>query len=404
MSGPTIRAHRHILDTLLYVAGEDSVPGFENPAKLSSNESPLGPSRGAIEAYRNTSAELSRYPDGGCVRLRQALADHNGISPDNIVCSNGSEQLIDMLARAYAGAGDEVIFTEHAFISYRIATQAAGATAVAVPECELRTDVSAILDHVNARTRIVFLANPNNPTGTYICSDELQRLRAGLPPHVLLVIDAAYCEYVDRSDYRIGNDLVDQPDGNTVVLRTFSKIYGLAALRIGWAYCPPDVVEVLNRIRGVFPVSRAAQAAAIAALADTEHTVAAKAYNHRWRRWLTKALRQIGLRVTPSVGNFVLVHFDNAEHSLAADRYLRSQGIILRPVAGYGLPECLRASIGLKKENEQLVAVLRSFESRDGSAPKTRVRNTDSSNDNQHTHADDRSLVSKTCRPRRDNE
>jgi len=359
MTKSQLRPHRHILETMMYVAGEDAVPGFENPAKLSSNESPLGPSPKAMKAYRATSRELARYPDGACSRLRQALAEHNDIEVDRIVCSNGSEQLIDMLARAYAGVGDEVIFTEHAFISYRIATQATGAVPVAVAEKDLTADVDAILNHVNNRTRIVFLANPNNPTGTYISFDEVKRLRIGLPRDVLLVIDAAYGEYVDRPDYSVAKVLADHEDGNTVILRTFSKIYGLAALRVGWAYCPVEVVAVLNRVRGVFPVSRPAQAAAIAALADSEHTAKAKQHNDRWLRFLSDELQQIGFRTTPSVGNFVLIHFDDAHHAQTGVRYLRSQGIILRPVAGYGLADCLRASVGLEKENRHLIASLK---------------------------------------------
>lgn len=356
-----LRPHTNILDIMDYIPGEDTLPGFDKPAKLSSNESPLGPSPRAIQAFKDASEELARYPDGSCNRLRQVLADHHDIHPEQIVCSNGSEQLIDMLARAYAGPGAEVIFTEHAFICYRIATQAAGGTAVVVAEHNLTTDVDEILDNVTDRTRIVFLANPNNPTGTYIAKEESQRLRDSLPKHVLLVIDAAYCEYVDQADYSAGNELVNHSDCNTVVLRTFSKIYGLAALRIGWAYCPSEVASVLNRIRGAFCVSKPAQEAAVEALQDRQHTATAKTHNDRWLSWLITELDQIRLTATPSVGNFILIHFDDADQSLAADLTLRQQGIILRPVAGYGLPQYLRASVGLEHENRKMIKVLKSF-------------------------------------------
>ena len=356
-----VKPNQHILKIVPYVAGEAEVEGVANPAKLSSNESPLGPSPMAVQAYREAAATLERYPDGGATALREALAEHHGASPEQIVCGTGSEQLIDILAMAYSGPGDEVIFGQYGFIIYHLATLASGATPVPVPEQDFTLDVDALLGAVTDRTRIVFIANPNNPTGTHISKEEVQRLRAGLPEHVLLAIDAAYCEYADAGGYGFGWDLVDDEPGNTVVLRTFSKIYGLAALRVGWAYCPRDVAAVLHRVRGVFNVSHSAQVAAIASLDDAEHTAKAKAHNQQWLPRLAEQISALGLGVSPSLGNFVLIHFESPEQCQAADSSLRQGGIILRPVGGYGLPQCLRASVGLGHENERMVELLKDF-------------------------------------------
>lgn len=356
-----VKPHPHILKAPVYIAGEASVPGVEKPAKLSSNESPLGPSPNAIEAYRQVVNDLARYPDSSATKLRLAIARHYGVNAEKLICSNGSEQLIDILTRAYAGLGDEVVFTEYAFIAYRIAAQISGATPVAVAERDFTTDVDALLAAVTDKTRIVFLANPNNPTGTYIAKREVQRLRAGLSENVLLVIDAAYSEYVECDDYSDSHEWVNDEPGNTVVLHTFSKIYGLAALRVGWAYCPREIVQVLTRVRGVFNVASPAQAAAVAALADTAHIEKAKAHNRQWLAWLQDELHKQNLKVSPSIGNFVLIHFKDTEQCKAVDEYLRKQGIILRPVGGYGLPQCLRATIGLEAENRRLNDLLKTF-------------------------------------------
>lgn len=356
-----VEPNAHLLKIVPYVAGEAEAPGFENPAKLSSNESPLGPSPRAVEAYHSAASSLQRYPDGGATPLREALAEHYDIDPDQIVCGTGSEQLIDILAMAYSSPGDEVVFGEYAFIIYKLATLAAGATPVPVPEPDLRLDIDLLLKTVTSRTRIVFLANPNNPTGTHISKSDLHRLRDSLPEDVLLVVDAAYYEYVDDPNYGIGTGLVDAVRGNTVVLRTFSKIHGLAALRVGWAYCPTEIASVLHRIRGVFNVSHPAQAAAIAALDDREHVEKARAHNSRWLPWLCNEISSLGLTVTPTVGNFLLMHFADPEQCRAADVFLKNRGIILRPVANYGLPQCLRASVGLENENRKMVEILKEF-------------------------------------------
>src|SRR5918999_2526993 len=249
-----------ILDIEPYVPGESSVSERIRPIKLSSNENPLGAGPKAIEAYKAAAGRLGRYPDGAATVLRQAIARAYGLNPDRIVCGAGSDELLNLLAHAYLGPGDEAIFTEHGFLVYRIATLASGAIPVAAPEKDLRTDVDAILARVTPRTRVVFIANPNNPTGTYIPFDEVRRLRRGLPDNVLLILDAAYAEYVRRNDYEAGLELV-ATTANTVMTRTFSKIHGLAALRLGWIYCPAAIADVLNRIRGPFNVSGPALAA-----------------------------------------------------------------------------------------------------------------------------------------------
>jgi histidinol-phosphate aminotransferase len=351
-----------ILDIAPYVGGESSIPGLNRVIKLASNESALGPSPKALEAFHDSASTLHRYPDGSCRALRGALGDAFGLDPERIVCGAGSDELFGLLARAYTGPGDETLYTEHGFLIYPIATRAAGATPVAVAEREQTADVDALLAAVTPATRIVFIANPNNPTGTYLAAEELRRLRVGLPERVLLVIDAAYAEYVDADDYQTGVDLVDA-FGTVVVTRTFSKIYGLGGIRLGWAYCLPSVADVLNRLRMPFNVSSPAQATGIAALSDQASVERAQAHNRHWRQWTREAIRGLGLTVPESQGNFVLVRFpaDTGRDALAADAYLKSRGIIARRVAAYGLPDCLRISIGLESEMRACVSALADF-------------------------------------------
>jgi histidinol-phosphate aminotransferase len=351
-----------ILEIDVYVPGESRVPGGMQPRKLSSNETPLGPSPAAIAAFRAAASSLERYPDGPATGLRQAIARRYGLDAERIVCGAGSDELLSLLAHAYLGPGDEGIYTTHGFLVYRIAILANGATPVVAAERDLKTDVDAILAKVSERTRVVFLANPNNPTGTYIPIDEVRRLRAGLPSNVLLVLDAAYSEYVRRNDYEAGIELVATTP-NTVMTRTFSKIHGLAALRIGWAYCPEAVAGVLNRLRGPFNVSSAAIAAGVAAMEDPAHEEKSYAHNARWLPWLTTEIAKLGLEVTPSVANFLLIHFpkDAARGAAACDEFLKSRAIILRRVAGYGLPDCLRLTIGSEDDNRAVVAALADF-------------------------------------------
>lgn len=360
MTGPLPRPG--ILDIAPYVGGESSVPGLNRIIKLASNESALGPSPAAMAAYREAATVLHRYPDGGCTELRRALGARFDLDAARIVCGAGSDELLGLLARAYAGPGDETLYTRHGFLIYPIATRAVGATPVSVPERERRTDVDAILAAVSEATRIVFLANPNNPTGTYLCAEEMRRLRRELPDRVLLVIDAAYAEYVDAPDYTTGAELVDE-FGTVVVTRTFSKIYGLGGIRLGWAWCPPAVADVLNRLRMPFNVSNAAQAAGVAALGDVAWIDAAREHNRVWRAWTVRAVRELGLGVAESHCNFVLVDFspDGGRDAVSADRYLKSRGLIARRVAAYGLPDCLRITIGLEAEMRACVGALADF-------------------------------------------
>ncbi len=348
-----------ILDISPYVGGRSRIEGREKAIKLSSNESALGPSPRALAAYSALEGQLYRYPDGGSSALTEAIGAVHGLDPARIVCGAGSDELLQLLARGYAGPGDEVLFTAHGFLVYPIATRAVGATPVVVPERDLTADIDAILARVTPRTRIVFIANPNNPTGTYVSGAELKRLRAGLPAGVLLVIDAAYAEFVTAADYSAGVELVDGGE-NVVMTRTFSKIYGLAGLRLGWAYCPASVADVLHRIRGPFNVASPAQFAGIEAARDQAHVARARDHNSRWLARLTDMLHQRGLKVTPSVANFVLVHFpDDAKHNAkAAEAFLNARGIIVRNVTNYGLPHCLRITIGLDHEMEAVADAL----------------------------------------------
>ena len=351
-----------ILDIDPYVPGESSVPGGVKPIKLSSNETPLGPSPKAIEAYKAEAHHLERYPDGGAHVLRKAIADAYGLNPDRIVCGCGSDELLNLLAHAYLGPGNEAVFTEHGFLVYKIVTLGNGAKPVVVKEKNYTTDVDAILAAITPRTKVVFVANPNNPTGTYIPFDEVRRLHKGLRPDILLVLDAAYAEYVRRNDYEAGLELVATTD-NTVMTRTFSKVFGLAALRLGWAYCPPAVADVLNRIRGPFNVTAPAIAAGAAAILDKGHVEASVTHNEKWLPWVTAELQKLGLEVTPSVGNFILIHMPKSEAkgAAAADKFLKTTGIIMRRVTGYGFPNALRMTIGTEAENRAVVTAFAEF-------------------------------------------
>jgi histidinol-phosphate aminotransferase len=347
-----------ILDISPYVGGESQLEGVERVIRLASNENPLGASPAAAAAYEDLKGELHRYPDGGSVELRRTIGELHGLDPARIVCGAGSDELISLLMRAYAGPGDEVLYSAHGFLMYAIAARGVGAAPVTAPERNLTADVDALLARMTPQTRLLFLANPNNPTGSYLDRDSLARLHAGLPEDVLLVIDAAYAEYVTAADYPDGAELVAEYD-NVVMLRTFSKIYGLAALRLGWAFCPPAVADVLNRVRGPFNVTAAAQAAGVAALRDQDHVARSREHNARCMAWFADKLARINLRVEPSVGNFVLVRFADAADAAA---FLKSRGILVRPMGGYGLPEHLRVTLGSDDEMGAVVAALSDYE------------------------------------------
>jgi histidinol-phosphate aminotransferase len=345
-----------------YVPGKSGRPGAGKVYKLSSNETPLGPSPAALAALHAATAKLETYPDGRATELRTAIAKRFGLDPERLVCGAGSDELLSLLAYAYCGPGTEGIYSEHGFLVYRIAILASGGTAVVAPERDLTTDVDAILARVTERTRIVYVTNPSNPTGTYLPFDEIRRLHAALPRNVLLVIDGAYAEYVRANDYTAGLELALEAE-NVVMTRTFSKIYGLASVRIGWMLAPAHVVDAVNRIRGPFNVSGPAIAAGTAAIADEAHMAAAAAHNAEWLPKLTDGARALGLTVTPSVANFVLIHFpDEPGRSAAdADAFLTERGLITRRVTAYGLPNALRVTVASAEANTAFLAALADF-------------------------------------------
>jgi histidinol-phosphate aminotransferase len=349
-----------ILEIAPYVGGKSKVASDRPIAKLSSNESPLGPSPKAIAAYRELAGELHRYPDGGAAALRQAIGRRYNLDPELIVCGAGSDELIALLIRAYAGPGDEVLYSAHGFLMYRLSALAAGAHPVTAPECCMKADVDALLAAVTSRTRLVFIANPNNPTGSYLTGEELRRLHAGLPGDVILVVDAAYAEYASAADYASGLELAREAT-NVVMTRTFSKLHGLAALRVGWMTGHASIVDVINRSRGPFNVGTPAQAAAVAALEDVEHQERARRHNEVWLPWLSQQIAALGLTVWPSVGNFVLIEFPTDIPGCdvaSATAHLEHLGIIPRAIAAYGLPNALRVTVGLEEENRRVVAAL----------------------------------------------
>jgi histidinol-phosphate aminotransferase len=352
-----------ILDIAPYTPGKSPVaePG-RKVFKLSANETPFGPSPKAIAAYKDAAEHLEDYPEGTSRVLREAIGRAFGLDPARIICGAGSDEILNLLAHTYLSQGDEAISTTHGFLVYPIATMGSGAKNVVAPETNFTADVDAILKAVSPRTKLVWLANPNNPTGTYLPFDEVKRLRAGLPGHVLLVLDAAYADYVSRNDYEMGLELVATTE-NTVMTHTFSKIHGLAALRVGWMFGPAHIVDAVNRIRGPFNVSTPAMLAAIAAIEDTAHQEMSKTHTEQWRNWLTEEIAKLGLKVTPSVANFVLIHFSEAKGKTAADAdaFLTRRGLVLRALKNYGLPHALRMTIGTEEANRLVVEGLRDF-------------------------------------------
>lgn len=338
-----IRPQPGIMDIALYQGGKASVAGVSNIVKLSSNENPFGPSAKAKDAFQRSVHQLHRYPSTDHASLREAIAETHGLDATRVVCGVGSDEIIHFLCQAYAGPKDEVVFTEHGFLMYRISAMAAGATPVEVAERDRTTDVDAILRACNRRTKLVFIANPNNPTGTMISAAEVERLAAGLPPQAILVLDGAYAEYVDNFD--AGLALIESRQ-NVVMTRTFSKIYGLGGLRIGWGYGPQAIIEVLNRIRGPFNLSNTQLDAAEAAVRDQDYVAKCRADNARQRHWLALALAELGIPSDTSMANFILARFASADEAEKCDLFLQSQGLIVRRVASYNLPNCLRITIG----------------------------------------------------------
>jgi histidinol-phosphate aminotransferase len=358
MTTPTPRPE--IFSVAPYVGGESKLPGANRVIKLSSNEGAFGPPPAAIAAMQSAAAQMHRYPDGHMHALRTAIGKAFALAPEKIVCGNGSDDLLTLLIQSYGGPGTELIMSEHGFSIYEIAGKLSGCTIRKAPEKNLTTDIDAILALVTGRTRMVFLANPNNPTGTLVPEPEMHRLRAALPPEILLVIDAAYGEYVTREDYDPGIKLVDANE-NTVMTRTFSKIFGLGGARLGWAYAPPAIIDVLNRTRAPFNVSAMVAEAAIAALADPSWLEDSRQHNEAARKIVAGRLTRAGLKVYSSDANFVLVDFATPDRATTADAYLRTHGIIVRHVKSYGLPSCLRITIGTDEECNLLAETLIAF-------------------------------------------
>lgn len=364
------RPRPDILQVAPYVGGEGHVEGANRVIKLSSNEGAFGPPPGAITAYSRMAAEAHRYPDGGAAELRQAIAARFGLDPARVVCGNGSDELISLLISAYGGPGTELVMSAHAFSMYDITGRTSGMRVVKVPERDLATDVDGMLAAVSPATRLVFLANPNNPTGFLLPQAEVERLREGLPPDVLLVLDSAYAEYVEDPDYDAGARLVERRE-DTVMTRTFSKMFGMGGLRLGWCYAPPAVVDVLNRLRGPFNVNAAAMAAGVAALAEPGWVERGRAHNTAQRARLAAALEAAGIVAWPSHGNFLLAGFATSERAGGADAFLRRRGLIVRPMGSYALPHCLRITVGTEEEvglvADALAAFMREADGREAS-------------------------------------
>jgi histidinol-phosphate aminotransferase len=353
-----IRPQPGIMDIALYQGGTSKIAGRDDVVKLSSNENPFGPGDLARLAYARAGHDLHRYPPTDHAGLRAALGAHFGIDASRIICGAGSDEIISFLCQAYAGPGDEVLYSQHGFLMYQISARAAGATPVAAPEQDRIADVDALLAAANKRTKLVFIANPNNPTGTMIPIEEITRLAEGLPKQALLVLDGAYAEYAENYDG--GAALVDQRD-NVVMTRTFSKLFGLGGLRVGWGYGPQHVIDVLNRLRGPFNLSSIQLDIAEAALGDTAHIARSLSENARLRDWLADRLNAIGVATDRSFGNFVLARFRDAAQAEACNAALLSEGLIVRQVGSYGLPEGLRITIGDESACRRVAHVIGAF-------------------------------------------
>ncbi|MGE3474414.1 MAG: histidinol-phosphate transaminase [Rhodospirillaceae bacterium] len=351
-----------IMDIAIYEPGKSQVQGVRRVIKLSSNEAALGPSPKAVAALKASLGESHRYPAGDSGEIREALGTAHNLDPARIICGAGSDELLGLVMRGFAGVGDEIIHTAHGFAMYNIYAKGVGATPVIAPEKDLTTDVDAVLARVTPKTRIVFVANPNNPTGTYIPGSEMRRLRAGLREDILLVCDDAYAEFVDAPDYESGFALASETE-NTIAMRTFSKIYGLASVRLGWGFGAKNIVGVMERIRSPFNVSRPAQFAGLAALADRDHVARTKAHTKKWLAIVLQRLRGLGLKVGDSHGNFLLPEFPKVPGKTAAecDAFLQENGVIVRRVDGYGLPNHLRVTIGDEEEMTVFLDVMTAF-------------------------------------------
>ena len=353
-----IKPQPGIMDITLYKGGASHVDGVANVLKLSSNENPLGPSAAAKDAFTRAAHDLHLYPSTDHASLRGAIGEVWGVDAERVIIGVGSDEIIHFLCQAYAGRGDEVIHTEHGFGMYKISARAAGATPVEVPERERVVDVDAILAACTKKTKLVFFSNPGNPTATMISEAEVARLADNLPPQTILVLDGAYAEYVEGFD--AGRAIVEARE-NVIMTRTFSKIYGLGGLRVGWGYGPQAIIDVLNRIRGPFNMSNAALAAAEAAVRDTAYTEKCRIENARWREWLATSLAEIGVPSDTSTANFILARFASEDEAVGCNAYLTSQGILVRHPANYGFPHCLRITVGDESACRRVVHAVAQF-------------------------------------------
>lgn len=359
MSGP--KTHSWIDDLDIYAAGKSKAGSVKKPIKLSANESALGPSPLAMEAYVKAAADLHRYPDPAYVDLRSVLAEKHKIEADQIVCGVGSDEILKLACRAYLSPGDEAIYVAHSFSMYPIAIRSVGGQPIEVEDVNFTANIDNILNAVTEKTRIIFIANPNNPTGTYLKSEEIERLWQKIPDHILLILDAAYAEFVDDIDYNAGINLVNRSE-NVLMTRTFSKLYGLAALRLGWGYACKEIAQTLDKIRDPFNVPSSAQIAGIAAAKDIDFERKAIEHTKKWRCWLSGELTALGLKPVSSATNFILFEFpDKSKTASSANDFLTNHGYILRYYSGQGLENFLRLTIGTDNENREVIRLLKEF-------------------------------------------
>ncbi|MBM3590261.1 MAG: histidinol-phosphate transaminase [Alphaproteobacteria bacterium] len=353
------QAHQYLLEIENYVPGKSKITNNSKKIiKLSSNENALGASPKALNSYIEHVQEVFRYADGASSNLRYALGQKNNINPEKIVCGAGSDEIISFLTSAFVGVDDEVIYSEHGFLMYPISAKRVGTKPIKVKEKNLKTDIHAILNAITKKTKIIFIANPNNPTGSYLNNSEILELIANVSKNILIVLDHAYQEFVNVNDYYDAIKIVDE-NPNVVLTRTFSKIYGLASLRVGWSYSSLEIAEILNKVRGPFNVSGPAQISALSALNDDNFVQESKNHNTKWLKIYQQELSKINkIKLYPSIANFVLIDFFNTENCQKANNKLLENSIIFREMNAYGLPSCLRATIGNDEENEIVLNIM----------------------------------------------
>jgi histidinol-phosphate aminotransferase len=351
----------HLRALAPFALADRSVAAHLRAIHLAQNENAVAPGVAALEAIRAATANINRYPEADAATLRYAIAKAENLSAERIICGAGSMELLALLGQAYLGPDDEIVISEYGYLFFRTVAELVGARFVLAPEHDFRTDIDAMLACVGPRTRMVFIANPNNPTGSLLSQAEVRRLRAALRSDIILVIDAAYAEYVTEPGYEPGVALVDAAP-NTVMMRTFSKVHGLAGLRVGWGYFPAAIADVVNRMRHPNNVSTIAIAAAAAAVADRAHVVTVRAANAALRTSFVQELRRMGLALCDSHANFVLLPFASPEDAAAAREFLKARGILIRPMSAYGLDQCLRITIGTADEMRAVGESLRAWQ------------------------------------------